>query len=145
LCYKKGLLNVAGEFQLKLMTPYKSLFDGQVEAIGLPGEMGEFGILRNHTKFVSPLNPGVIRFVHKGNTQKLIIGGGFAEAYAGGVVVLADSAETPDEIDLDRAMESRDRATRELKEADGANAILLKRLYARLARAENRINAGNSK
>ncbi len=135
---------MANTFLLKLLTPYRTLFEGPVAAVGLPGEHGEFGVLSDHTKLASALRPGVVRFVTEGETGRYVVGGGFAEVTARGVVVLADSAERPKEIDLARAEESRDRARAELKTIGPTDTALRARLEARLARAENRIKAARS-
>lgn len=135
---------MADTFQLKLLTPYKGLFEGQVEAILLPGVQGEFGVLSRHTKFTSALQPGVVRFVADGQTQRFSVGGGFAEVSEAGVVVLADSAERPDQIDLERAERALDEARRELAELDPTKAALRARLEARMARAANRLKVARS-
>ena len=135
---------MANTFAFKLLSPYKSLFEGRVEAVMLPGELGEFGVLSNHTKFATSLKPGVVRFVVDGQTTRFAIGGGFSEVHADGVVVLADSAERPDQIDLQRAEESRERARTELRQMDPADTDRKARLEAHLARAENRIRVAKS-
>lgn len=135
---------MANTFPFKLLCPYKSLFEGRVEAVMLPGEQGEFGVLSSHTKFATALRPGVVRFVADGQTQRFAIGGGFSEVHADGVVVLADSAERSDKIDLPRAEKSREHALAELKQLDPADTTRRERLEAHLARAENRIRLAKS-
>lgn len=135
---------MANTFAFKLLSPYKSLFKGRVEAVMLPGELGEFGVLSNHTKFATGLRPGVVRFVAAGQTERFAIGGGFAEVHAEGVVVLADSAERANQIDMKRSEESSERTLAELKLIDPADTARRARLEARLARAENRIRVAKS-
>ncbi len=135
---------MANTFAFKLLSPYKSLFEGQVEAVMLPGERGEFGVLSNHTKFATSLRSGVVRFVADGQTHRYAIGGGFSEVHTDGVVVLADSAEAPDKINLQRAEESRDKAKADLQRLDPADTSGRARLEAHLARAENRIRVAKS-
>jgi len=93
---------VATSVNLRLLTPYKSLFEGEVEGVIVPGENGEFGVLAMHTKFVTTLRPGVLRYVKDGQTVKYAVSGGFAEVHQNGVTVLADSMERPKDIDVDR-------------------------------------------
>ena len=50
---------MAKPFLLRLLTPYQSLFEGDVDAVIVPGEHGEFGVLAQHTKFVTTLKPGI--------------------------------------------------------------------------------------
>lgn len=135
---------MANAFEFKLLTPYKSLFVGQVESVDLPGLEGDFGVRHMHTKFASVLRPGSIDFVADGETHVYAIGGGYAEVTAEAVVVLADSAEAANEIDLERAKDSFERTKKELAEADPANGDLRARLEARLARAENRLGIAKS-
>jgi F-type H+-transporting ATPase subunit epsilon len=135
---------VADTFQLKLLCPYCSMFEGPVEAAMLPGEAGEFGVLANHTKFASILQPGVVRFVTDGETQRYAVGGGFVEVGEDGVIVLADSAEHPDEIDTARAEKSIERAHAELTELTPDAIDRRAKLEARIARAKNRLRLANS-
>ena len=135
---------MADTFQLKLLTPYKSLFEGPVEAVMVPGAEGEFGVLSNHTKFASALQPGAIRFVADGETQQFAVGGGFAEVSEDGVVILADSAERTDLIDTDRATQALEETRKELAELDPTQTALRARLEAKIARAENRLKLARS-
>jgi len=90
---------VADTFQLRLLTPERSLFEGPVEAVIVPGENGQLGVLAGHTKLVTTLVPGVVRYVASGQTHQVAASGGFAEVSPGGVTILADTAEPPQEID----------------------------------------------
>jgi F-type H+-transporting ATPase subunit epsilon len=126
---------VANAFEFKLLTPYKSLFEGQVESVGLPGAEGDFGVGHMHTKFASVLRPGSIEFVADGETHVYAVGGGYAEVTSEAVVVLADSAEAAADIDLDRAKESFERTKKELADADPADVDHRDRLVAIQARA----------
>jgi F-type H+-transporting ATPase subunit epsilon len=130
---------VSKPFQLRLLTPYQSLFEGDVEAVIVPGENGEFGVLAMHTKFVTALRPGVLRYVKGGQTVSYAISGGFAEVHPSGVTVLADSMERSQDIDVERAKESRERALKELERRSGMDLRQIRRWEDRLARAENRL------
>ena len=124
---------------LRLLTPYQSLFKGDVDAVIVPGEHGEFGVLAMHTKFVTTLKPGVLRYVKDGQTVRYAVTGGFAEVRQSGVTVLADSMERPQDIDAARAKESRDRAHKELEKRSSMEPRQVRRWEDRLARAENRL------
>lgn len=124
---------------LRLLTPYQSLFDGEVDAVIVPGEHGEFGVLAMHTKFVTTLRPGVLRYVKGGQTVRYSVSGGFAEVHQDGVTVLADSMERPEDIDAARAKESRDRATKDLENRASLTPNQVRNCEDRLARAENRL------
>jgi len=130
---------VAKPFLLRLLTPYQSLFEGDVDAVIVPGEHGEFGVLAMHTKFVTTLKPGVLRYVKDGQTIRFSISDGFAEVHQSGVTVLADSMERPQDIDAARAKESRDRALKELEKRSSMEPKQIGRWENRLVRAENRL------
>lgn len=124
---------------LRLLSPYKSIHEGDVDAVIMPGELGEFGVLPRHGKFTTTLTTGILRYVENGQTYNLAIGGGFAEVQSEGVTVLADSIEKPEDIDVERAKEARDRALEELKNRPTMKEIEISRWERRLLRAENRL------
>jgi F-type H+-transporting ATPase subunit epsilon len=130
---------VAKTVLLRLLSPYQNLFEGDVDAVIVPGEHGEFGVLAMHTKFVTTLRPGVLRYVKDGQTVRYAVSGGFAEIHQSGVTVLADSMERPQDIDAARAKESRDRAHQELEKRSSMEPKQILRWEDRLARAENRL------
>lgn len=86
-------------FHFELVSPEKLLFSGDVEQVDLPGIEGDMGILANHAPMVTTLRPGILRVRAPGGEQEIIVLGGFAEVSAGGLTVLADAAEAPDNID----------------------------------------------
>jgi len=105
------------QFNLEVVTLKRLIFSGMVEDVMAPGSVGYFEILRGHTPFVSSLQPGIFTLtLPRGEKKTMAISGGFLLTDGEKVIVLADSAETPDEIDLERAKASRDRAQRRLTE-----------------------------
>lgn len=132
-------------FLLKLLTPYRTVVqDDAVVSVELPGEQGSFGVLARHTKFMSLLQPGVVKVVKLDSTQCFTIGGGFAEVRDSELIVLADSAERVEEIDLGRAEQALANARKRLAEVDPADTRTCSRLQQKIARAENRIRARKS-
>jgi F-type H+-transporting ATPase subunit epsilon len=101
---------------LELVTPERLLLSEEVDEVVAPGYEGEFGVLPGHTQFLAILNIGVLWYRKGSAVQKIALGGGFAEVAHDRVVVLADTAERADEIDLERARRARDRAEARLKE-----------------------------
>jgi F-type H+-transporting ATPase subunit epsilon len=136
---------VANPFMLRLLTPEESIFEDNVDAVVVPGENGEFGVLAGHTKFITTLIPGILKYVHGGQTHKAAIGGGFAEVYPDGVTVLADTLERPEEIDTERSEKSRSEVLKALEKKGDLDESEVARLEARLARAENRLRAARLK
>jgi F-type H+-transporting ATPase subunit epsilon len=96
--------------RLEIVTPEKRVLDAEVDSVTVPTVSGEVGILPSHASLVSAIKPGILSFTVKGATDKLAISGGFLEVNANKVAVLADSAETADEIDIDAARTTRDEA-----------------------------------
>ena len=92
--------------------------DDDVDMVVAPGIEGALGILPRHAPLVTMLQPGELR-VHKGATeQSMVVSGGFMEVTGDRVLILADSAERIDEIDLARAEQARQRAQERLANRD---------------------------
>jgi len=107
---------MASTIRLELVTPERLVLSEDVDEVVLPGYEGEFGVLPEHTQFLAILNIGVLWYRKESAVKKIALGGGFAEVTHDRVVVMADTAERADEIDLERAQRARDRAEARLKE-----------------------------
>jgi F-type H+-transporting ATPase subunit epsilon len=107
---------MASTIRLELVTPERLVLSEAVDEVVLPGFEGEFGVLPEHTQFLAILNIGVMWYRKESAVKKIALGGGFAEVTHDRVVVMADTAERADEIDLERAQRARDRAEARLKE-----------------------------
>lgn len=83
----------------ELVSPEKLLFSGEVEQVDVPGAEGDFGVLAGHAPMVTTLRPGMLTVYAGGNEQKIVVLGGFAEVSAAGLTVLADMAESAEDID----------------------------------------------
>ena len=80
-------------FLLELVSPEKLLLSRQVEMATIPGVEGEMGVLPGHSPMIVVLRGGVIRVRENGaETEKLFVGGGFAEISPDRVTILADEA-----------------------------------------------------
>ncbi len=131
------------QFSLEVVTLKKLVLSGMVEGVTAPGSVGYFGILKGHTPFVSGLQPGIFTVtLPRGERETMAISGGFLLTDGEKVIVLADSAETPDEIDLERARASRDRAQRRISE--GPPDLDVARAKTSLARALARLKAAGA-
>jgi F-type H+-transporting ATPase subunit epsilon len=104
--------------QLEIVTPEKKIFSDLVENVYLPGADGEMGILPMHAGLVAALQPGELRYLHKGQVQSLAIGSGFAEVTQSKVIVLTDSALGESEIDEAQVEEAMKRAHEKLASVD---------------------------
>ena len=117
--------------------------DDDVDMVVAPGSAGVLGILPNHAPLISTLSAGELR-VKKGNQEhSIVVFGGFIEVTPTKVIVLTDAAERLEEIDLQRAEESRKRAEEELSKRAGTEDLAaaqasLRRASIRLRTAERR-------
>ncbi|MBO4985895.1 MAG: ATP synthase F1 subunit epsilon [Bacteroides sp.] len=75
---------------LNIVSPESTLFDGQVEAVTLPGTMGRFTILPQHAPIVSSLRVGEVGYIREGRTEFIRITGGFVEMSNGNVSVCVE-------------------------------------------------------
>ncbi len=103
--------------RLEIVTPEHRVVDTEVDSVTVSTASGEVGILPNHAPLVSALKPGVLSYGIKGVIEKLAVTGGFVEVNGNKVAVLADSAESVDEIDIEAAKAARDEAERALAAA----------------------------
>ncbi len=79
---------------LKLITPEKIFFEGDIASVQVPGTEGDFGVLPGHAPFISTIRPGVVTInVAGGETRKIIVVGGVAEVTPEQTIVLAEKAE----------------------------------------------------
>jgi len=98
------------KLKLEVLTPEHAAVDREVDGVYLQGSEGRLGILPGHTMLIAKLDFGVME-VHTGkNREELLCGAGLVEVNEDRVTVLVRSAETRDEIDIDRAQRARDRA-----------------------------------
>ncbi len=100
---------------LEIVTSERTVFEGEVDMVTVPGGGGEMGILPHHAPVLSTLKAGELHVKTAGQTQEFAIGGGFIDIHNNRVIILADSAERADEIDLARAEAARMRAQDMLK------------------------------
>ncbi len=122
-------------FQLDIVTPEKTVYSGNVNSLQAPGVDGGFGVLSRHQPMLAALAIGQVAFVETGgHSRKLAMSGGFANVSRDGVIVLAETAELTEEIDVNRARASRDRAQARLARKGDAD-VDVERARASLMRA----------
>ena len=131
--------------KLEIVTPEMSVVSEDVQIVMAPGTLGEFGVLKNHTPFMTTLNLGTVHYKDvNGNERFVFVSGGFAEALPDKVTILAESAERRAEIDLERAKSALKRAEDRLASED-SKATNYERARVALQRALHRINLAESK
>jgi len=130
-------------FKLEIVTPERKVYDHDVNMIVVEGVEGQLGILPNHIPLLTPLKISPVRIKVAGSDDELVaLGGGFMEVRKDKVVILAETAELPKDIDLDRAREAKRRAESRLLHLDEYDAV---RAELALKRAINRIKVASRK
>lgn len=99
---------------LEIVTPEKKVFDETVESVTIPSVSGDVGILTNHAPMISALRSGILSYTKGGASEKMLISGGFVEISNNKVSVLANLAETAEEIDAANAKSELDEAGKAL-------------------------------
>ncbi len=128
---------MAEKLRLEVVTPYGPVFSGEVDEVVAPGEEGEFGVLPGHVPFVTTLKIGILTYKKDNSTGYMFVNTGYAEVKDDRVLILADSAEKAEDIDVERAREALRRAEDRLKNPQ--DAIDFARAQAALQRATTRI------
>ena len=131
---------MASKVLLELVTPERLLLSEEVDEVVAPGYEGEFGVLPEHTQYLVILNIGLLRYRKGSESRVIALGGGFAEVTPERVVVLAETAERAEEIDVERARRARERAEAALKEITLDDETYAK-AYSALQRALVRMSA----
>ena len=113
---------MADKLSLEVVTPFRTVLNEDVDSVTLPGIEGELGILPEHVPLLTTLDTGIMSYVNgSGNTQAIAVHWGYAQVDGNNVRVLAELAETADEIDLPRAQEAEKKA-KELLQSDDPTA-----------------------
>ncbi|WP_062200023.1 F0F1 ATP synthase subunit epsilon [Massilibacterium senegalense] len=127
--------------KFSIVTPDGPAFEGDVEMVSVKAKSGELGVLPGHVPTVAPLEINVVRIKKQGgSTEKVAVNGGFIEIRKDQVNILAPSAEPAEDIDVERARASKERAEKRLQQAK-QDDVDHKRAELALKRAINRLDA----
>jgi F-type H+-transporting ATPase subunit epsilon len=127
-------------FELVIVTPRQEAYRGEVESVVLPGSEGDFGVLRNHERFLSPLRIGAAEIREASRTVHAALADGFAQVTGESVCVLVESCELADQIDVAQARHAAERAEQGLGRLGlDENAERYAQYEAQLERARNRL------
>src|SRR5512142_739284 len=129
---------MADTFELEIVTPEKLVVRDVAEEMQVPARNGYIGILPGHAPLITELAVGEITYRNGGTTTILSVAWGFAEVLPNKVTILAESAEKPEEIDVNRAREAKQRAEERLQ--GGESDIDYERALDALQRAETRLD-----
>ena len=128
-----------------LVTQERLLYSGEVNYVSLPGVEGVMGILPNHAPLLTALIFGEVIIRHSEGEEFYAIGGGFVEVQPDKVVILADTAEQAEDIDLERAERARERAVQQMSEGVKEDPIRYAQIEASLRRAQIRIDVSRKR
>ena len=124
---------------LKIITHERVVFDENVDSIRTRGVDGEFGILKGHIPVMAALDIGVTRITQGSDVKNFTTMGGVFQFKDDEAIILTNTAENGDEIDVTRARAAMERAKARLAEKEASNDV--KRAEASLARAMARLKA----
>lgn len=131
-------MDAQARMNVEVVSPARSLAKLPANAINIPGKDGYLGVLPGHAAFVTELGLGELSIEKDGkDALKMLINGGYMEVVNDQVIVLVDSAEMREQIDVERAKRSRDRALERLASKDPGIDIV--RAQLALSRANARL------
>lgn len=100
---------------VEVVTPERVVYSGQANMVIARGVNGDLGILPNHMPLVTPLKVAPVRIKTDGDKElKMAVSGGFMEVRGDKVTILAETAELPEDIDVERAKAAKSRAEKRL-------------------------------
>ena len=126
------------KFALKVMCPDRTFFEGEADMVEMNTTEGYIGVYPGHIPIATVLAPGILVIHNDGELKRAALHSGFARISPDNIMILAEVAEWPDDIDLNRAEEARVRAERRLSGTE--SGIDIKRAEAALKRSLTRIS-----
>ena len=131
-------------FGLKIIASDKVFYEGRCRNLVIPAPDGEKGILPNHENMIIAIAVGIARMeIEEGKWQEVAVGTGFVEIVNNRVTLLVDTAERPEDIDVRRAEEQRERAEEQMRQKQSIQEYY--HTQASLARAMNRLKLAQDK
>ena len=125
----------------EIVSQDRTVFEGDVDIVVLPGAAGEMGVLPHHVPLLTTLKYGFVKVRVKGHEEIFTVAGGVAEVQPDIVTVLADAAENVKEIDATRAEAARKRAEAALKKIKPEDTDAYTNFEAALRRSNLRLDA----
>lgn len=105
---------MAEQIRLEIVTPKGAVVSEDVDIVTAPGFGGEFGVLANHAPFLSTIKIGILAYKQAGKEEEMMVSGGFCEVSNNKITFLVESAERGHDIDVDRALQAKERAEKRL-------------------------------
>jgi F-type H+-transporting ATPase subunit epsilon len=119
--------------------PDEKLLDGYFDKVFVPGIEGNFEILEEHSPFITQIRPGTIIVTKEEETESFAVHDGFVTVEDNQILILCESCEPKNDIDLNRAIAAKDRAEKRISDVNNKN-LDFRRAEAALHRALARIN-----
>jgi F-type H+-transporting ATPase subunit epsilon len=132
-------------FVLNLVTPEKKLVvDLEIEEVIVPAFRGQLDILPGHAPLMTTLTSGILKYRSKGASKfdTVVVHWGYCEVHPAGVIILAETAESLEELDRSRAEQARQKAVQALVDPL-LEADQIEMFQRKLARAQARLEALN--
>ena len=124
-------------FTLQIISPDRIFYEGAASFVEMVTSEGEVGVYKNHIPMTNILVPGIVKIHESDGVKEAAVHSGFVEILQEKIVIMAEVAEWPDEIDINRAEEARKRAERRL--SSNGSEINVARAEAALKRSLTRI------
>ena len=128
---------MAKTFLLEIIASDRVFFNGQCESLVFPGLDGEHGVLANHEMTVTCISAGEMKYKIDGEWKYAAVSDGYVEITADHVIIIADTVEKPEEIDVKRAEEAKQRAEEKLRQKQSIMEYY--HTQAALNKAKNRL------
>jgi len=133
-------------FSCKIITQERLIFDeGGIDSVTARGVDGEMTILSRHAPLIAALDFGVVRVRRAGTEEVFAVGGGVLQVDEDHMIILADSAERSDDIDMTRAEEARRRAQKMMEEGAPADPSAVAALESAIKRANLRVKVASQR
>lgn len=107
---------MSNTFLLEVLTPEKQFFSGEVEAITVCCTDGQLTVLKGHAPLICGIQVGAMRMKENGKWRSAFNSEGFMEVAPERVLLFVQACEWPEQINVRRAQEARERAQRHLRE-----------------------------
>ena len=132
-------------FRLEIISPDRVFYQGDVAMVELTTSEGDVGIYKNHIPMTMIVVPGIVTITEEEGQKRAALHSGFIEVLPDKVTILAELAEWPDEIDLNRAEEARVRAQRRVETGDSSMNMIRANMALRKALVRIELAEGKQK
>lgn len=131
------------KIRLEIVTPHGPTFSGDAEEVTASGSEGDFGVLPGHAPFMTTLKIGILVAKIDGKPHYFFVNSGYAEVTTDKMLILADSAERAEDIDVQRAIAAKERAEERIRKQENIDYTRaessLQRAMIRIQLAEKRV------